>query len=267
MEKRAILVVNAAVVVTAAVLLFTPPELKSNSNNDQNSAPLPPQPSQSPSPAQMPTQSASSPARVTKKPSTGKQNSLQNSEQSNLVSKVEIEYEKPEEAVSSPQVINQPPQTTPNTNTVTNSPKPTPLTSQSTISIPVNTPSPTPQAPKPTPTPTPTPTPQPPKPTPTPTPTPVKQLINGTFTGDPINVGYGTVQVQISVSSSRIISAVALQSPTGGKSGSISSTAIPILSQRTIAAQSASISGVSGASFTSNGWIKSLTSAISRSGL
>ena len=131
------------------------------------------------------------------------------------------------------------------------------------------TPSLTPST-KPTPAATPTPAPKPtpaPTPKPTPAPTPVKQTVNGTFTGDAINVSYGIVQVRITVTNSQITDAQAIQSPTGGKSGSISSSSIPILRQNTLAAQSAAIRGVSGATFTSNGWIRSLTTAIARAGI
>lgn len=97
--------------------------------------------------------------------------------------------------------------------------------------------------------------------------TPKNTSANGTFVGDAVNVSYGNVQVQITVVNGKITDAVALQSPSGGRSGSISSTAIPTLRQETLSAQSASIQGVSGASYTSNGWINSLTSALTKAGL
>jgi uncharacterized protein with FMN-binding domain len=43
--------------------------------------------------------------------------------------------------------------------------------------------------------------------------------------------------------------------------------AVPRLREQTISAQSANIQGVSGASFTSYGWYKSLVSAIAKAGL
>jgi uncharacterized protein with FMN-binding domain len=95
---------------------------------------------------------------------------------------------------------------------------------------------------------------------------PNKSSINGTFTGDIVNATYGNVQVQIIVANGVITDAKALQSPTGGRSGTISSTAVPVLRQETLSAQSASIQAVSGASYTSYGWTQSLISALSKAG-
>ena len=120
-----------------------------------------------------------------------------------------------------------------------------------------------------TPTPTQS-TPTPAKSTPpasTPTPTPVVKKTSGTFVGTSVNVNFGNVQVQITVSNGRITDAQALQSPQGGRSGSISSQAIPMLRQQTLAAQSSAIQGVGGASYTSYGWYTSLQSALTKAGL
>jgi uncharacterized protein with FMN-binding domain len=76
------------------------------------------------------------------------------------------------------------------------------------------------------------------------------------------------VQVRIVVKDGKIVAASALQSPDGdSRSRSISDQAIPYLVQETLAAQSAQISGVSGASYTSNGWFTSLQSALKKAGL
>jgi uncharacterized protein with FMN-binding domain len=75
------------------------------------------------------------------------------------------------------------------------------------------------------------------------------------------------VQVQITVSNGKITDAQALQAPSGGRSGSISSQAIPMLRQQTLSAQSAAIQGVGGASYTSYGWYTSLQSALNKAGL
>jgi uncharacterized protein with FMN-binding domain len=42
---------------------------------------------------------------------------------------------------------------------------------------------------------------------------------------------------------------------------------VPVLRQKTLAAQSSQITGVSGASYTSYGWYKSLVSALTKAGL
>ncbi len=99
------------------------------------------------------------------------------------------------------------------------------------------------------------------------TPTQVSKKVTGTFVGTSVNVNYGNVQVQITVSNGRITDAQALQAPQGGRSGSISSQAIPMLRQETLTAQSSAIQGVGGASYTSYGWYTSLQSALTKAGL
>ncbi|HEX7405371.1 MAG TPA: FMN-binding protein [Candidatus Nanopelagicaceae bacterium] len=109
-----------------------------------------------------------------------------------------------------------------------------------------------------------------PAPTPTktvaPAPTPVSKGVSGTFTGSAINVNYGTVQVQITVSNGKITDAQAIQAPSG-RSGQFSTYALPILRQETLAAQSSQIQGVSGASYTSYGWYTSLVAALAKAGM
>jgi uncharacterized protein with FMN-binding domain len=105
------------------------------------------------------------------------------------------------------------------------------------------------------------------------TPTPVKttaapatQSASGTFTGDSIDVRYGFVQVKITVENGKITDAQAVKSPTG-RNDRYTQMSVPVLRQRTLAAQSANISGVSGASFTSYGWYTSLVSALAKAGM
>jgi uncharacterized protein with FMN-binding domain len=110
-----------------------------------------------------------------------------------------------------------------------------------------------------------TPTPAAP-PTQTATPTPTTKSVSGTFTGPVVNVSYGNVQVQITVSNGKITDATALQAPSG-RNDRYSSFAVPILRKQTLAAQSDAIQGASGASYTSYGWYKSLQGALSKAGL
>ena len=94
------------------------------------------------------------------------------------------------------------------------------------------------------------------------------KLVNGTFTGATSNTDYGPVQVQIDVKNSKIVAARALQLPTSTpRDQEINAQAIPILIQETIAASSSDIQGVSGASYTSQGWYDSLVSALNKAGL
>jgi len=92
--------------------------------------------------------------------------------------------------------------------------------------------------------------------------------INGTFDGNTASTRWGPVQVRIVVKDGKIVDASALQAPSGdSRSQSISRQAVPYLVQETLAAQSAQISGVGGASYTSNGWYQSLQSALKKAGL
>ena len=105
-------------------------------------------------------------------------------------------------------------------------------------------------------------------------PTPVKtaatvptvKSINGTFTGPVVDVSYGNVQVQITVTNGKITDAQALIAPTG-KNDKYTQMAIPKLKEQTLAAQSTNIQGASGASYTTYGWRKSLQGAMVKAGL
>ena len=90
--------------------------------------------------------------------------------------------------------------------------------------------------------------------------------VSGSFIGDGINVGYGIVQVKITVSNGKITDAVAVSAPVG-RNQRWSDMAVPNLRQQTLTAQSAAITGVSGASYTSYGWYKSLITALQKAGM
>ena len=89
---------------------------------------------------------------------------------------------------------------------------------------------------------------------------------DGTFTGDAVTIRYGIVQVKITVQGGKIVDAQAVQAPSGSNDR-YTQKAVPVLHEQTIAAQSANIQGVSGASFTAYGWYTSLASAIAKAGL
>jgi uncharacterized protein with FMN-binding domain len=92
--------------------------------------------------------------------------------------------------------------------------------------------------------------------------------VSGTFDGTTTQTQYGPVQVEIVVSAGRITDVKALQlTDRGGRSVAISASAAPILRQEAIAAQSADIQAVSGATYTSDGYTTSLQSAIDQAGL
>jgi len=107
-----------------------------------------------------------------------------------------------------------------------------------------------------------------PKSTPTSVSTPKAAGVSGTFTGAAGNTRYGPVQVQITIVDNKITNAVALTYPTSSfRDQQINQQAIPYLIQETLAAQSANIQGVGGASYTSQGWVDSLQSALTKAGL
>ena len=137
---------------------------------------------------------------------------------------------------------------------------PTQTPTQSSTPTPTHT-----QTPTPTPTPTPTKT-ATPVPTKTATPTPTVNSVNGTFTGPVVNVNYGNVQVEITVSNGKITNVRALQAPSG-RNDRYTNYALPLLKQQTLAAQSTNIQGASGASYTTYGWRKSLQGAMAKAGL
>ncbi|MFN8147314.1 MAG: FMN-binding protein [Candidatus Nanopelagicales bacterium] len=84
-----------------------------------------------------------------------------------------------------------------------------------------------------------------------------------TATGDAIDVRWGNVQVQVTLTGSRITDIASVQLPDGdGHSARISERVWPTLVQQAIEAQSSQIAGVSGASYTSYGFEQSLKSAL-----
>jgi uncharacterized protein with FMN-binding domain len=89
-----------------------------------------------------------------------------------------------------------------------------------------------------------------------------------TYDGTAIQTRYGTVQVQITVAAGKITNAAFLQlTSDDGRSAEINSQAGPMLLQETLSAQSSSIDTISGATFTSEGYLQSLQSALDQAGL
>lgn len=94
---------------------------------------------------------------------------------------------------------------------------------------------------------------------PAPSPAPKQEVL----TGQVIQTKFGPMQVQVTLLSHRIVKVTVLQeTDLGSLSPQIDARAIPQLNQETLAAQSARIDAVSGASYTSSGYIQSLQSAL-----
>ncbi|MBT3151951.1 FMN-binding protein [Streptomyces sp. CHD11] len=87
---------------------------------------------------------------------------------------------------------------------------------------------------------------------------------DGTVTGDASSTEYGAVQVRLTVSGGKITKAEAVQAPKGGQSDQVTSNSVPKLNQAAVETQSAEIDAVSGATFTSAGYKKSLQSALDK---
>lgn len=86
-----------------------------------------------------------------------------------------------------------------------------------------------------------------------------------TFTGPTEDTRHGPVQVSIIVKSKKIVNVKTATSPLDdGRSPFLQGRAIPILKQETLAAQSAKIDTVSGATETSEAYIQSLQAAIKK---
>jgi uncharacterized protein with FMN-binding domain len=89
-----------------------------------------------------------------------------------------------------------------------------------------------------------------------------------TVTGDTVQTRWGPVQVKVTIKSGKITDVTALQYPTENpRDQQINSYAIPQLRSEALAAQSASIDTVSGATYTSEGYQQSLQSALDSAGL
>lgn len=87
--------------------------------------------------------------------------------------------------------------------------------------------------------------------------------VSGTYDGGAADTRYGPVQVRITLSGGKITDAQALQVPNeSGRDVEINDAAVPVLVQETLQAQNAQIDSVSGATYTSEGYIESLQSAI-----
>jgi uncharacterized protein with FMN-binding domain len=95
------------------------------------------------------------------------------------------------------------------------------------------------------------------------TPATSAKLNNARVNGSIAQTIWGPVQVQVVIAGGRITDIQAIQYPNGnGRDYEINSYALPQLHDQVIAAQSANIDGVSGATVTSQGYIASLQAAL-----
>ena len=90
---------------------------------------------------------------------------------------------------------------------------------------------------------------------------------DGTFVGTTVSTRFGDVQVQVTISGGAITDVMALQlTDDEGRSVQISNRAAPILRDEVLQAQTATVSMVSGATYTSAAYLQSLQSALDQAG-
>ncbi|MCI6411631.1 FMN-binding protein [Schaalia hyovaginalis] len=89
---------------------------------------------------------------------------------------------------------------------------------------------------------------------------------DGTYTGSAYQSPYGAMQVEVTILGGAISDIAWVQLPTDHHSQRINQQAAPTLVSEALAAQSAQVDSISGASFTSEGFKESLQSALDQAG-
>ena len=86
---------------------------------------------------------------------------------------------------------------------------------------------------------------------------------SGTFTGSAVQTRFGPVQVSVTIAGGAITDVTALRlTDRDGKSVAISNRAAPVLREEVLSAQSASVQNIGGATYTTEGYLQSLQSAL-----
>lgn len=87
-------------------------------------------------------------------------------------------------------------------------------------------------------------------------------------TGSAVSTRYGPVQVRITIENGKLAEVSAIDYPNNDpRDAQINSYAIPVLNQEAVAAGNSTINMVSGATYTSEGYIQSLQSALDTAGI
>jgi uncharacterized protein with FMN-binding domain len=91
---------------------------------------------------------------------------------------------------------------------------------------------------------------------------------SGTVTGTAADTRWGPVQVRVTLASGKITAVDVVQEPDGnGRDREINADAVPQLVSETLQAQSTQIDMISGATYTSDGYVQSLQSALDQAGV
>lgn len=85
---------------------------------------------------------------------------------------------------------------------------------------------------------------------------------DGTWTGAAVSEPWGAFQVQVVIRGGSITDVAVVEAPGDRHSRAINSQAVPLLKESTIASQGASVDMVSGATWTSDSYARSLQSAL-----
>ena len=102
---------------------------------------------------------------------------------------------------------------------------------------------------------------------PAPAPAPVVASKDGSYTGSVVQTQFRTGQVQAVISGGKLSDVVALKlTDRGNYSVQLSNQAAPMLRQEVLAAQSAHVNSIGGATYTSQGYLGSLQSALDQAG-
>ena len=95
--------------------------------------------------------------------------------------------------------------------------------------------------------------------------TPASQYKDGTYTGSIDNAFYGNVQVSATIQDGKITAVNFLQHPDENPNSIyVNNAAMPYLQQEAIKAQSSNVSVVTGATYTSQAFMQSLSNALSQ---
>ena len=100
------------------------------------------------------------------------------------------------------------------------------------------------------------------------TPAAKNSTYSGTVTGSAADTRWGPVQVKVTLASGKITAVDVVEEPdSNGHDQEINAEAVPQLVSETMQAQSAQIDMISGATYTSEGYVQSLQSALDQAGV
>lgn len=103
---------------------------------------------------------------------------------------------------------------------------------------------------------------------PAPAPAPAPAGATGTYVGPSVNTAYGAMQVQLVITDGKITKVQPLTIGYGDRTSQrINANAVPTLEQRVLKAQTYNVAYVSGASYTSEGFLSSVKGAMAKAGI